>query len=182
MVIITDNHLHQQTLQHRRRHHHSWSRSTPTFFSSAPTSDAAQLQAENPGLITDIFYHYNSIAINTYRIVFVHHDLTARVTVYFYLHRSVLNILLAVTSSTSIRRTTSTPIIYRNFLCSSIRLWLAWLMVVPIFARSVLATPTQAFVPDTLPSLTNSALRIELIRLPPRLPQALLLLLLQLLW
>jgi hypothetical protein len=31
----------------------------------------------------------------------------------------------------------------------------------------------RAFVPDTLPSLANSALRIELLRLPPRLPQVL---------
>jgi hypothetical protein len=49
--------------------------------SSTPTSDTAQLQAENLGLIPDIFYHYNSITINNYRIVFVHHDLAARVII-----------------------------------------------------------------------------------------------------
>jgi hypothetical protein len=31
-------------------------------------------------------------------------------------------------------------------------------MVVPVFARLVLATPTRALVPDTLPSLASSAL------------------------
>jgi hypothetical protein len=34
----------------------------------------------------------------------------------------VLNFLLAATSSTLTRRTTSTPTIYVKFLCSSIRL------------------------------------------------------------
>jgi hypothetical protein len=31
-------------------------------------------------------------------------------------------------------------------------------MVVSVFARPILATPTRAFVPDTLPSLASSAL------------------------
>jgi hypothetical protein len=48
-------------------------------------------------------------------------------------------------------------------------------MVVLVFARPVLATSTRAFVLDTLPSLANLALRIVLLRLPPRLPQVLLL-------
>jgi hypothetical protein len=47
-------------------------------------------------------------------------------------------------------------------------------MMVPVFARPMLATPMRVFVPDTLSSLANSELRIELLRLPPRLPQVLL--------
>jgi hypothetical protein len=47
--------------------------------------------------------------------------------------------------------------------------------MVPVFARLILATPTRAFVPDTLPSLANLALQIELLQLPPCLPQVLLL-------
>jgi hypothetical protein len=80
LVIIADNHLHQQTPP-RHRHDRSWSTQTPTKSSSSPISDAAQLQAENPGSIPDSFYHYNSIAIDNYHFVFVHHDLTARVAV-----------------------------------------------------------------------------------------------------
>jgi hypothetical protein len=67
------------------------------------------------------------------------------------------------------------PTIYGDLLCYLHRLWHAWLMVVHVFAHLVLATSARAFVPDTLPSLGNSALRIELLRLPPRLPQVLLL-------
>jgi hypothetical protein len=67
------------------------------------------------------------------------------------------------------------PTVYGDLLCYLHRLWRAWLMMVPVFARSVLATPMRAFVPDTLPSLANSALRIELLRLQLRLPQVLLL-------
>jgi hypothetical protein len=48
-------------------------------------------------------------------------------------------------------------------------------MMVSVFARPVLATPMRAFVPDTLPSLASSAPRGELLRLPPRLSQVLLL-------
>jgi hypothetical protein len=55
------------------------------------------------------------------------------------------------------------PTVYGDLLCYLHRLWRAWLMMVPIFARPVLATPMRAFVPDTLPSLANSALRIELL-------------------
>jgi hypothetical protein len=59
MVIIADNHLHHQ--------HHNivfavtahGQRQMPTTSSPSPTSDAAQLQAENPGLIPDNFDHYN---------------------------------------------------------------------------------------------------------------------------
>jgi hypothetical protein len=80
MVIIADNHLHQRTPS-RRRHHRPWSSSTPTKSSPSPTSDAAQLQEENPGLIPDIFNHYNLIAIDNYHFVFVHHDLAVRVAV-----------------------------------------------------------------------------------------------------
>jgi hypothetical protein len=47
------------TSQHRRCHHRPWSSSTPTKSSTSSTSDAAQLQAENPGLIPDSFDHYN---------------------------------------------------------------------------------------------------------------------------
>jgi hypothetical protein len=96
VVIIDDNHLHQQTSPRRRRRRTSWSTSTPTKSSSSPTSDATQLQAENPDLIPDRLYQYNWIATNNYFTVFVHHDLAATVAVYFYLHKSVLNFLLAV--------------------------------------------------------------------------------------
>jgi hypothetical protein len=58
VVIIANNNLHPQTPS-RRRHHRPWSSSTPTKSSFSPTSDAAQLQSENPGLIPDNFYHYN---------------------------------------------------------------------------------------------------------------------------
>jgi hypothetical protein len=59
VVIIDDNHLHQQTSPRRRRRRTSWSTSTPTKSSSSPTSDATQLQAENPDLIPDRLYQYN---------------------------------------------------------------------------------------------------------------------------
>jgi hypothetical protein len=79
--------------------------STPTKPSTSPTSDAAQLQAKNPGLIPDMFY--NSIAIDNYHFVFVHHDLAARVAVYFLFARLCTSFLLAATSSTPTRQTTS---------------------------------------------------------------------------
>jgi hypothetical protein len=87
--------------QHRVAHTSPWSSSPTTIYtinivasspssptvvnvnanksSTSPTSDTALLQAENLGLIPDIFYHYNSITIN--RIIFVHHDFAARVAV-----------------------------------------------------------------------------------------------------
>ena len=39
------------------------------------------------------------------------------------------------------------PAVHGEFLCCSLRLWLAWLVMVPVFAHPVLATPTRAFVP-----------------------------------
>jgi hypothetical protein len=62
------------------------------------------------------------------------------------------------------------PTVYGDLLCYLHRLWRAWLMMVPVFARPVLATPMRAFVLDTFPSLANSALRIELLRLQLHLP------------
>jgi hypothetical protein len=55
------------------------------------------------------------IAIDNYHFFFVHHDLAARVAVYFYLHKSVLNFLLAATLSTPTWQTTSTPTVYGKF-------------------------------------------------------------------
>jgi hypothetical protein len=144
-------------------------RQTPTR-SPSPTSNAAQLQAENPGLIPDIFYQYNSIAIDNYHFIFVHHDLATRVAVYFYLHKfSPCSYFVCSDMVDNF----FAPTIYGDLLCYLYRLWRAWLMMVPIFARPVLATPMRAFVPDTLLSLANSALRIELLRLLPHLPQVL---------
>jgi hypothetical protein len=84
VVIIADNHLHHQYRNIVATATTLGQRQTPTRSSPSPTSDAAQLQAENPGLISDMFY--NSIAIDNYHFFFVHHDLAARVAVYFYLH------------------------------------------------------------------------------------------------
>jgi hypothetical protein len=59
VVIIADNHLHHQHRNIVAAVTAYGQRQTPTRSSSSPTSDAAQLQAENPGLIPDSFYHYN---------------------------------------------------------------------------------------------------------------------------
>jgi hypothetical protein len=59
VVIITDNHLHHQHRNIVAAVTSHGQRQTPTKSSPSPTSDAAQLQSENPGLNPDNFYHYN---------------------------------------------------------------------------------------------------------------------------
>jgi hypothetical protein len=55
VVIIADNHLHHQHCNIVAAVTDHGQRRTPTRSSPSPTSDAAQLQAENLGLIPDMF-------------------------------------------------------------------------------------------------------------------------------
>jgi hypothetical protein len=174
VVIIADNHLHHQHRNIIATVTAHGQRQTPTRSSPSPTSDAAQLQAENPVLIPDMFYNNKSSLTTT---------TSSSSTMTLPLESQSIFICTSVHKfspcSYFVYSDTAdnffAPTVYGDLLCYLHRLWRAWLM------RPVLATPTRAFVPDTLLSLANSALRIELLRLPPRLPQVLLLQL-QLLW
>jgi hypothetical protein len=64
VVIIADNHLHHQHRSIAAVTTHGQCQ-TSTRSSPSPTSDAAQLQAENPGLIPDMFYNYKSPSTTT---------------------------------------------------------------------------------------------------------------------
>jgi hypothetical protein len=95
------------TTPDRLHQHHPWSSSPTTIYINklhhvAAITDRGHRQRQQnllllllatprnskqkSGFNPDNFDHYHSIAIDNYHFFFVHHDLAARVAVYFYLH------------------------------------------------------------------------------------------------